>query len=59
MDRHPKDAPPPLPTPFPSEDGWSQAATRTLEEQRRQSGGLPDDPTDDPVHNSVPYRNLR
>lgn len=59
MDRHPKDTPPPFPLPFSSEEEWSKAATRTLEEQRRSSGGLSDDPTDAPAANPIPYRNLR
>lgn len=59
MDRPVKDNAP-IPTkPFDSEEGWSRAATRTLEEQRRESGGLSDDPGDAPVRDTRPFRNLR
>lgn len=30
-----------------------------LERQRQASGGLPDEPADDPVRNPIPFRKLR
>lgn len=30
-----------------------------IDRQRKASGGLQDEPSDDPVRNSTPFRNLR
>lgn len=57
--QHPKRPEPLPPEPYPDERAWRESATRRLEEQRRESGGLPDSPADNPVRERKPFRNLR
>lgn len=50
------------PSAYPIADEASPGLGRQsalLEGQRQTSGGLPDDPVDNPVVDSVPFKNLR
>lgn len=48
-----------LAQPFESENEGAMDAARVLEQQRQTSGDLPDQPPDNPVRDSRPFRNLR
>jgi hypothetical protein len=47
------------PKPFPSEGEMANEKRRVLEEQKRESGSLPDQPPDNPVSNPIPYKRLK
>lgn len=60
MKRVIKDNAPIPPGPFESEEGWRAAERRVKDQQRKSSGGLPDDPADNPVRNGPkPFKNLK
>ena len=55
--KHPKEVEAPPPGPFPSEASGQD--TITLEQMRKASGDLPDQPPDNPVQADLPFKNLR
>lgn len=59
MSKRPPNDPTPIPKkPFESENVMAEEKTRQLKRNREECGGLSDEPKDDPVKNSKPYRAL-
>lgn len=55
---HPKIRPDHPTYPFPSENDMAEDSTVVLEQQRKSSGNLTDDPKDMLVKDSKPFKNL-
>lgn len=55
----PKENVPLTSKPYDAEGHHGQAERNRIDQMRKQSGGLPDDPIDNPVHNTQPFKDLK